>query len=184
MAKGAEVAESNAPQVVGMLEVQTTYLPFMRGLYTYTGLNTSATFGRTEGWKPMERWKLLRKRAEAYETARDASQRISSEFSPIPGTGAPAASAQASASTGASSSNSSRRGASSVKGLGSDPLGEPVCFLEVNSTDTHAVIWRDRERKRVVVGFRGTDINWKDVLVSAGRGVLFLFLFSFFKMCW
>lgn len=162
--KSANLAErASEPEIAGMLEVQTTYLPFMRGPYTYTGLNTSATFGRTAGWKPMERWALLRKRAEAYETARVASQRISSEYSPT--SGAPAPRAQPS-SVSSAASNSSGSRASSVKGLGSDPLGEPVCFLEVNSTDTHAVIWRDRERKRIVVGFRGTDINWKDVLVS------------------
>ena len=162
--KSTSLAErASEPEIAGMLEVQTTYLPFMRGPYTYTGLNTSATFGRTAGWKPMERWALLRKRAEAYETARVASQRISSEYSPTPG--APAPRAQPSSPSPAASNRSGSR-ASSVKGLGSDPLGEPVCFLEVNSTDTHAVIWRDRERKRVVVGFRGTDINWKDVLVT------------------
>ena len=162
--KSTSLAErASEPEIAGMLEVQTTYLPFMRGPYTYTGLNTSATFGRTAGWKPMERWALLRKRAEAYETARVASQRISSEYSPTPG--APAPRAQPSSLSPAASNRSGSR-ASSVKGLGSDPLGEPVCFLEVNSTDTHAVIWRDRERKRVVVGFRGTDINWKDVLVT------------------
>ena len=55
--------------------------------------------------------------------------------------------------------------------LGPDPLGEPVCFIEVNSTDTQTVIWRDKERKRIIIAFRGTDAdntgaNWRDVLTD------------------
>ena len=55
--------------------------------------------------------------------------------------------------------------------LGPDPLGEPVCFVEVNSTDTQTVIWRDKERRRIIIAFRGTDAdstgaNWRDVLTD------------------
>jgi len=47
-----------------------------------------------------------------------------------------------------------------------ETLGETVCFVEVNSTDTHVAVWRDKIHKRVVVSFRGTDINWKDFLTD------------------
>jgi hypothetical protein len=113
----------------------------------------------------MERWTVLRKRAEAYQAAIETDELICSEFAPssAPPTNSKPANALAGGATPAESPSSDayslRR--ERLKGLGSDPLGEPVCFIEVNSTDTHAVIWRDRQRKRVVVGFRGTDVNWK-----------------------
>ena len=28
---------------------------------------------------------------------------------------------------------------------------------QVNATDTHAVVWRDRARRRIIVAFRGTE---------------------------
>jgi len=55
------------------------------------------------------------------------------------------------------------RGNGSVQ---SSELGELASFIEVNSTDTHVVVWRDITHKRIVVSFRGTDINWKDVLTD------------------
>lgn len=55
------------------------------------------------------------------------------------------------------------RGNGSVQ---SSELGELASFIEVNSTDTHVVVWRDKTHKRIVVSFRGTDINWKDVLTD------------------
>jgi len=61
-------------EVVGTLEIETTYLPFKQGPYTYIGPQVGplgmvkpGSFGRNAGWKPMERWTLLRKRAEAFQ---------------------------------------------------------------------------------------------------------------------
>jgi hypothetical protein len=163
---------------VGKLELEISYLPFTQGPYLYMdlGLSKSATFARNACWKPMERWKLLRKRAEAFQTVLQASELMSTKFAPARDQeqdkkGSPA-SPSSSSSSSVSSDSSPDTAAENLqdgpllKGLGSDPLGEPVCFIEVNATDTHAVIWRDRERKRVVVAFRGTDINWKDVLTD------------------
>ena len=146
---------------------ETSYLPFTQGPYKYVGpeLGQTATFGRAAGLTTMERWTVLRKRAEAYQAAIETDELICSEFAPssAPPTNSKHANAFAAGATPAESLSSDayslRR--ARLKGLGSDPLGEPVCFIEVNSTDTHAVIWRDRQRKRVVVGFRGTDVNWK-----------------------
>ncbi|KAI8537784.1 hypothetical protein RHMOL_Rhmol09G0051600 [Rhododendron molle] len=51
---------------------------------------------------------------------------------------------------------------------------EKICFLDNPSTDTQVAIWRDSERKRLVVAFRGTEqVRWKDLrtdlmLVPAG----------------
>ena len=43
-------------------------------------------------------------------------------------------------------------------------IAEAMCFIEVNSTDTHIVVWR--EGTRVIVSFRGTDINWRDFVTD------------------
>jgi hypothetical protein len=51
-----------------------------------------------------------------------------------------------------------------------------MCFMEVNETDTHLVVWR--EGKRVIVSFRGTDINWRDFVTDISafqRDVSYLF---------
>ncbi|KAK6130506.1 hypothetical protein DH2020_035764 [Rehmannia glutinosa] len=51
---------------------------------------------------------------------------------------------------------------------------EKICFLDNEETDTQATIWRDPERKRLVIAFRGTEQSrWKDLrtdlmLVPAG----------------
>ncbi|XP_044500845.1 uncharacterized protein LOC123221926 isoform X3 [Mangifera indica] len=51
---------------------------------------------------------------------------------------------------------------------------EKICFLDNESTDTQVAIWRDFERKRLVIAFRGTEqVKWKDLrtdlmLVPAG----------------
>jgi len=48
--------------------------------------------------------------------------------------------------------------------------------MEVNETDTHLVVWR--EGKRVIVSFRGTDINWRDFVTDISafqRDVSYLF---------
>jgi len=123
--------------------------------------------GRAPGWKPMERWTLLRKRAEAFQTAVEAEELMSSQFAPSTNglregqmeggreegrerereggrdgeREAEAESKNASYSTSASSSSSLYNTSRSPrKKLGAaDPLGEPVCFIEVNSTDTHVV---------------------------------------------
>ena len=65
---------SESAEVVGTLEIETTYLPFKQGPYTYIGpqvgplgMAKPGSFGRNAGWKPMERWTLLRKRAEAFQ---------------------------------------------------------------------------------------------------------------------
>ncbi|KAI3469889.1 hypothetical protein Pfo_026552 [Paulownia fortunei] len=51
---------------------------------------------------------------------------------------------------------------------------EKICFLDNAETDTQVAIWRDLERKRLVIAFRGTEQSrWKDLrtdlmLVPAG----------------
>ncbi|KAA3485689.1 Triglyceride lipase [Gossypium australe] len=51
---------------------------------------------------------------------------------------------------------------------------EKLCFLDNETTDTQAAIWRDSARRRLVVAFRGTEqARWKDLrtdlmLVPAG----------------
>lgn len=51
---------------------------------------------------------------------------------------------------------------------------EKICFLDNASTDTQVALWRDPERRRLVVAFRGTEQSrWKDLrtdlmLVPAG----------------
>ncbi|KAK6117375.1 hypothetical protein DH2020_048893 [Rehmannia glutinosa] len=51
---------------------------------------------------------------------------------------------------------------------------EKICFLDNEETDTQVAIWRDPERKRLVIAFRGTEQSrWKDLrtdlmLVPAG----------------
>ncbi|XP_020553053.1 uncharacterized protein LOC105171832 isoform X1 [Sesamum indicum] len=51
---------------------------------------------------------------------------------------------------------------------------EKICFLDNSETDTQVAIWRDLERKRLVIAFRGTEQSrWKDLrtdlmLVPAG----------------
>ncbi|KAK4425366.1 Lipase [Sesamum alatum] len=51
---------------------------------------------------------------------------------------------------------------------------EKICFLDNSETDTQVAIWRDPERKRLVIAFRGTEQSrWKDLrtdlmLVPAG----------------
>ncbi|KAL3828324.1 hypothetical protein ACJIZ3_017126 [Penstemon smallii] len=51
---------------------------------------------------------------------------------------------------------------------------EKICFLDNESTDTQVAIWRDSERNRLVIAFRGTEQSrWKDLrtdlmLVPAG----------------
>ncbi|KAJ0034865.1 hypothetical protein Pint_25199 [Pistacia integerrima] len=41
---------------------------------------------------------------------------------------------------------------------------EKICFLDNESTDTQVAIWRDSERKRLVIAFRGTEqVKWKDL---------------------
>ncbi|KAL8479757.1 hypothetical protein ACS0TY_026622 [Phlomoides rotata] len=44
---------------------------------------------------------------------------------------------------------------------------EKICFLDNEETDTQATIWRDPERKRLVIAFRGTEqTKWKDLLTD------------------
>ncbi|XP_051133208.1 uncharacterized protein LOC127252883 isoform X2 [Andrographis paniculata] len=51
---------------------------------------------------------------------------------------------------------------------------EKICFLDNSETDTQVAIWRDLERTRLVIAFRGTEQSrWKDLrtdlmLVPAG----------------
>ncbi|ERM98004.1 hypothetical protein AMTR_s00120p00025450 [Amborella trichopoda] len=51
---------------------------------------------------------------------------------------------------------------------------EKICFLDNPSTDTQVAIWRDPQRRRLVIAFRGTEqAKWKDLwtdlmLVPAG----------------
>ncbi|KAJ0092466.1 hypothetical protein Patl1_25754 [Pistacia atlantica] len=41
---------------------------------------------------------------------------------------------------------------------------EKICFLDNESTDTQVAIWRDSERRRLVIAFRGTEqVKWKDL---------------------
>lgn len=41
---------------------------------------------------------------------------------------------------------------------------EKICFLDNPYTDTQVAIWRDTERKRLVIAFRGTEqAKWKDL---------------------
>uniref|UniRef100_A0A7N0T7Y3 Fungal lipase-type domain-containing protein n=1 Tax=Kalanchoe fedtschenkoi TaxID=63787 RepID=A0A7N0T7Y3_KALFE len=44
---------------------------------------------------------------------------------------------------------------------------EKLCFLDNSSTDTQVAIWRDYNRKRLVVAFRGTEqAKWKDLVTD------------------
>ncbi|KAM7462315.1 hypothetical protein LguiA_030436 [Lonicera macranthoides] len=44
---------------------------------------------------------------------------------------------------------------------------EKICFLDNPTTDTQVAIWRDSERKRLVVAFRGTEqTRWKDLMTD------------------
>ncbi|KAL3329197.1 hypothetical protein AABB24_036344, partial [Solanum stoloniferum] len=44
---------------------------------------------------------------------------------------------------------------------------DKLCFLDNESTDTEATLWRDSSRKRLVVAFRGTEqTKWKDLVTD------------------
>ncbi|CAN4120592.1 unnamed protein product [Withania somnifera] len=44
---------------------------------------------------------------------------------------------------------------------------DKLCFLDNESTDTEAMLWRDSARKRLVVAFRGTEqTKWKDLVTD------------------
>ncbi|XP_047945091.1 uncharacterized protein LOC125191729 isoform X2 [Salvia hispanica] len=44
---------------------------------------------------------------------------------------------------------------------------EKICFLDNAESDTQVAIWRDLERRRLVVAFRGTEqTRWKDVVTD------------------
>ncbi|KAJ8530687.1 hypothetical protein K7X08_023568 [Anisodus acutangulus] len=44
---------------------------------------------------------------------------------------------------------------------------DKLCFLDNESTDTEATLWRDSARKRLVVAFRGTEqTKWKDLVTD------------------
>ncbi|KAL7145096.1 hypothetical protein ABFS83_07G056500 [Erythranthe nasuta] len=44
---------------------------------------------------------------------------------------------------------------------------EKICFFDNEETDTQVAIWRDLERERLVIAFRGTEqTKWKDLLTD------------------
>lgn len=45
---------------------------------------------------------------------------------------------------------------------------EKLCYIDNDETDTQVVLWEDRQDKRLIIAFRGTEqIKWKDFLTDA-----------------